>query len=293
MTCWLAGDCVKTFFLPDMEALNALVFTKGEERCPLSLVYLIIDRQQHDSIVNDLSFQVNRRNSQKTKTKQKHPCEFLHKGIKKPEILNIPPVFSRRKTNTPFELNLLQGGAASGEAPPWRVTKHRSACIPGKRDTSETGLSGGLEVLETSVAVGEREGGGLGGCRSFRLLIWWCQQQQQRQKTDRLEVNLALYLCSAPVEPLRLPLPCRTSTRLRQSLASSLLSVCLRSEVSAAPDFLAVLDTLKSRCIFYFFSRSGSVLTPAPRNRERGVPQGMFSKTCVECLVKSPAGKNC
>lgn len=85
---------------------------------------------------------------------------------------------------------------------PLRETKRRSVQIPANRTHQRRDYQR-LEVLETSAV--KRRG------RSFRSLIWWCQQQHR--KTDRLEVNLALYLCSFRVKP-RLPLPPYTSACL-------------------------------------------------------------------------------
>lgn len=62
------------------------------------------------------------------------------------------------------------------------------------------------EVLETSAAVGGEEEGQILPLADMTVPQ---QQQRQKQKTDRLEVSPAPYLCSAPVEPLRLPLPPR------------------------------------------------------------------------------------
>lgn len=100
---------------------------------------------------------------------------------------------------------------------PFRETKRRSVQIPANRTHQRRDYQR-LEVLETRTV--KRRG------RSFRSLIWWCQQQHR--KTDRLEVNLALYLCSFRVK-LHLPLPPYTSacvsSSLCQSFASSSLSV--------------------------------------------------------------------
>lgn len=192
-------------------------------------------------------FKVNRRNVQKNKTEIPH--EVLNDEIKS------------QKSSTPYFKEALPVARLPSARDKAQVCAHSGA-----RDTSETGLSVGLEVLETSAAVG---GGGEEEGQILPLADMTVPQQQQRQKqkTDRLEVSPAPYLCSAPVEPLRLPLPPRGLHALPSiSRFLSPLPVCLCKEVSAAADRALTGSWLSLTCESHCIFLARGPFNVAPRN---------------------------
>lgn len=127
---------------------------------------------------------------------KKNSPMILGIGDQKPP-LSTPAIFF--KPNMPFELKLLQGGTDNLSAP-IHETKRRSVWIPANRAHQRWDYQ-----TEWRARVGgagdeccEKEG------RSFRLLI--AMVPTAAPKTDRLEVNLALYLSFFRIRPC-LPLP--------------------------------------------------------------------------------------